>query len=345
MNPESIIHAFDEGERELEPLLEKMGWTSWLGVAELGLLMGSDIVDFLADRLSEAETATLELVNARIDGTISLDKIESALEIARNPETRDLALEGRLRMERGLVLFEQGDTEGARDDLAWAETRLKSVAKASRDHDISLLNKAAFHLAVDESLMALQVHGEISRHAGHAHETVAISRLQAARIYLGFGHMYDAARNAFNAHVHSMIAKQVELAVESGAIFVEVSSNFIDEEAERMADQVLAASPRSIEDEAHTLAVHPEDVYGVLEWCIQNTTEGYSGEERPDLRALLMLAKRLDRVDLFADLLNNPTQIEDAMLAALCSSCVDDDSAEIWTARLSEMMTLPEYSE
>lgn len=345
MNPETIVQAYDDGERNLEPLLKKMGWTSWLGVAELGLLMGSDIVEYLADRLSDAETATLELVNARINGTISLDQIESALEIARNPETRNLALEGRLRMERGLVFFEQGDSDSARDDLSWAETRLKSVAKASRDHDISLLNKAAFHLAVDESLMALQVHGEISRHAGHAHETVAISRLQAARIYLGFGHMYDAARNAFNAHAHSMIAKQVELAVESGAIFVEVSSNFIDDEADRMADQVLAATPRSIDDEAQTLAVHPDDVYGVLEWCIQNTTEGYSGEERPDLRALLMLAKRLDRVDLFADLLVNPAQIEDAMLAALCASCVGDDGAEMWNTRLSEMMTLPEYSE
>ena len=30
MNPEEIIHAFENGERELEPLLEKMGWTSWL---------------------------------------------------------------------------------------------------------------------------------------------------------------------------------------------------------------------------------------------------------------------------------------------------------------------------
>ena len=26
MNPEEIIHAFENGERELEPLLEKMGW-------------------------------------------------------------------------------------------------------------------------------------------------------------------------------------------------------------------------------------------------------------------------------------------------------------------------------
>ena len=49
MNPEEIIQAYENGERELEPLLEKMGWKSWLGVAELGLVLQSDIVTFLED--------------------------------------------------------------------------------------------------------------------------------------------------------------------------------------------------------------------------------------------------------------------------------------------------------
>ena len=26
MNPEEIIHAYENGDRDLEPLLEKMGW-------------------------------------------------------------------------------------------------------------------------------------------------------------------------------------------------------------------------------------------------------------------------------------------------------------------------------
>ena len=52
MNPEEIIHAFDNGERDLEPMLEKMGWKSWLGVAELGLVMQSPIVDFLEEELT-----------------------------------------------------------------------------------------------------------------------------------------------------------------------------------------------------------------------------------------------------------------------------------------------------
>ena len=43
MNPEEIIEAYENGERNLQPLLDKMGWKSWLGVAELGLVLDSDI--------------------------------------------------------------------------------------------------------------------------------------------------------------------------------------------------------------------------------------------------------------------------------------------------------------
>ena len=342
MNPEEIIQAYENGERELEPLLEKMGWKSWLGVAELGLVLQSDIVTFLEDKLSPAESKVLDLVKKRIAGEIDLDSIEEALVVARTPETRDLALEGRLRMERGLVHFENGQIEDARDDLTWAETRLKSVAKASRDHDISLLNKAAFHISIDEPMMALHVHGEISRKSGHANETIAISRIQAARIHLAFGHIFDAARCAFNAHAHAMIAKQIELAVESGAIFVEISSGFISDEAEKFADQIAEAKPLSAGEATPILQVHPEDVFGVLEWCIENTIDGYSGEERPDLRALVMLAKRLERTELFTDLLSSPQEVEDALLAALCASICEGDTAKIWTDRVSEIMTLKE---
>lgn len=340
MNPEEIVIAFENGERELDHLLEKMRWSSWLGVAELGLVMNSDIADFLQDKLTAAETQVLELVKQRIAGNITLDSIEGALEVARNPDTRDLAIEGRLRMERGLVHFENGDIESARDDLTWAETRLKSVSKASRDHDISLLNKAAFHLSIDEPMMALHVHGEISRKAGHANETLAISRIQAARIHLAFGQTYDAARCAFNSHAHSMIAKQTDLAVESGAIFVEIASGHISESAERFADQIMDAKPLSIGDTPPVLQVNTEDVYGVLEWCVENTRQGYSGEDRPDIRALLMLAKRLNREELFSELLDNPQEVDDAMLAALCASLSEGDKVEVWTSRVTEIMTL-----
>ena len=223
-------------------------------------------------------------------------------------------------MERGLVHFENGQTEDARDDLTWAETRLKSVAKASRDHDISLLNKAAFHLSIDEPMMALHVHGEISRTAGHANETIAISRIQAARIHLAFGHMFDAARCAFNSHAHAIIAKQKELAVESGAIFVEISSGFISEESDKFADQVMDAKPLSAGEEAPLLQVHPSGCVRVLSGVLKNTNPGFSGEEM-NLRTLVIAQQRLERTDLFSELLDSPDEVEDALLAALLRIC------------------------
>ena len=79
MNPEEIIYAFDNGERNLEPLLEKMGWKSWLGVAELGLVMQSPIVDFLEDKLTPAEGEVLGLVKQRLSGELTINSIEEAL--------------------------------------------------------------------------------------------------------------------------------------------------------------------------------------------------------------------------------------------------------------------------
>ena len=183
MNPESIIESWNkDGDLiAIENIRNDLGWTSWLPVAEIALLYSSPLVDVLRKEMTEAEIAVLDLVVMRIAGEVSLDDVENALTVVRNPEQRDLLLEGRLRMEAGLIRFEAEDYEKAREDFNWAETRLKSVAKASREHDISLINKAAFHLALDEPLMALQVYGDISRKDGHADETIAISRMNAAR--------------------------------------------------------------------------------------------------------------------------------------------------------------------
>ena len=84
--------------------------------------------------------------------------------------------------------------------------------------------------------MALHVHGDISRKAGHAHETIAISRIQAARIHMAFGQLFDAARCAFNSHAHAIISEQIQLAIEARAIFVEISSSHIDDSADKFSD-------------------------------------------------------------------------------------------------------------
>ena len=77
-----------------------------------------------------------------------------------------------------------------------------------------------------------------------------------------------------------------------------------------------------------------------MEWCVENTTQGFSGQERPDLRALITLAKRLGREELFADLLVSHEEVEDAMLAALCASISEGSQADRWKSRVTEIMTL-----
>ena len=324
----------------LEAWKDELEWPSWLSLAEAALFMDApELLDAMAPLLSKGEHAVLGLVRRRWLGDTHLDEaIEAALEVVRSPDSRDLALEGRLRMERGLARFEAGDLEGAEEDLTWAETRLKSVAKASRDHDLSLLNKAAYHMAKGEALMALQVYGDISRKAGHAHETIAISRLGASRIRHALGHLFDAGRHAWNAHNHAMLAAQTQMAIEAGSLFLDLAIGHQKEDAEPMHVQVENARPLNLEEEPPVLKVHPDDVRGVFEWCCEHLQPGWGGPERPDVRAMLTLAHRLDRMDRFASMMSQPELVEDPMLAAVAQACAStSEETEAWGQRLSEL--------
>tara|TARA_Y100000589_G_scaffold253558_1_gene242276 strand:+ start:1106 stop:2170 length:1065 start_codon:yes stop_codon:yes gene_type:complete len=311
---------------------------SWLMVAEAALFLdAAELFEQVIDSLTPAEKATIGLVRRRMLGDNKLEQaIDDAIKIATDPETRDLKLEGRLRMERGLARFENGNVEGAKDDLEWAELRLKSVAKASRDHDLSLLNRAALLMATDAPLMALHVYSEITRDGDHAHETIAISRIGASRIRASLGHMFDAARHAWNAHEHAIKAYQTNMAIEAGTLFLELSLAHIDHEAERMMKQVKNAKPRKIEDPEPILSVNPQDIDGVFDWCLQNLPEANSGEHRPDLRAMVSIAKNLNKLDSFSSLFAEPDEVEDPTLAAMIQVCSEDEEhVRIWGERLS----------
>ncbi len=284
-----------------------------------------DVYSIIKSQLSDAEIATVELVKTRLKGGDLHTSVESALQIATAPDSRDLTLEGRLRMERGLIRFESGDLEGAKDDLSWAETRLGSVAKASRLHDISLLNKAALHMSCGEGIMALETYGRISRNAGHANETIAISRMGAARIHAALGHRFDAVRNAWNAHVHSLHAQNRKLAIESGVIFIDLASIHQKEGATLMHEQAEQAAPRSIDEPEPLIEVNPSDVSGVFEWCIENLDEGVSGENRVDLRAILQLAHRINRMDDISFIFTQRENINDEILIELIDSLNEEE--------------------
>jgi hypothetical protein len=300
------------------------------------------LLEQIMNNLQPQEVAVLEVVRHRYEGSSDLlDSIENAIEICSTKEHRDVHLEGRLRMERGLVRFEQGDFDGAESDLTWAETRLKSVSKASRDHDLSLLNKAAFHMARGEQLMALQVYGDISRHGGHAHETIAISRLGASRIHYELGHDFDAARHAWNAHYHSILANQLLMAIEAGTLFIEISLHHQDSEAVPMQIQVEESTPRDLKGDLPQLRVQPDDLKKVYSWCLEHIERNISGLHRPDLQALLRISLHLDELDSMSFLLHHPENVEDAFLASLCMSIVSDaEDVAKWNARLSVLSQL-----
>ena len=320
---------------------DEHGWNDWMAIIEAALYLdAAELVELLLPVLSPAQRATFDLVRRRMLGDQRLEEaIDQALEVCRNPETRDLALEGRLRMERGLQRFEKGDATGAEEDLTWAETRLKSVAKASRDHDLSLLNKAAYHMASGEDLMALQVYGDISRKENHAHETIAISRIGASRIHARYGKMFDAARNAWNGHAHAILANQVTMAIEAGSLFLDLSIDEQDEEAVRFQQQVDESKPRDVGDATPELNVHPADVSGVFDWCMKHLNKDHSGQDRPDLRAMVMMAHRLDRMNEFEWLIEEPQRVEDSMLVAVVLGCALNDEQHLaWTERMQSLM-------
>lgn len=334
----------DEGPVELEVAEQwrsDSGWKDWMAIVEAALYLdAAELVELILPELTPGQRATFDLVRRRMLGDTRLEEaIEQALAICRAPDTRDLALEGRLRMERGLQRFERGDKTAAEEDLTWAETRLKSVSKASRDHDLSLLNKAAFHMANGEDLMALQVYGDISRKENHAHETIAISRIGATRIHARYGHMFDAARNAWNGHAHAILAQQHGMAIEAGSLFLDLTIDYQNEESVRFQQQVEDAKPRDASEDTPELSVHPDDVNGVFSWCMEHLEKSPSGDDRPDLRAMVMMANRLNEFDQMEWLVTQPDQVQDSMLIAVVLGCnIEESHHNQWTKRLQELM-------
>ena len=334
----------NEGPVELEVAEQwrsDSGWKDWMAIIEAALYLdAAELVELILPELTPGQRATFDLVRRRMLGDTRLEEaIEQALTICRAPDTRDLALEGRLRMERGLQRFERGEKTAAEEDLTWAETRLKSVSKASRDHDLSLLNKAAFHMANGEDLMALQVYGDISRKEDHAHETIAISRIGATRIHARYGHMFDAARNAWNGHAHAILAQQHGMAIEAGSLFLDLTIDYQNEESIRFQQQVEDAKPRDASEDTPELSVHPDDVNGVFSWCMEHLEKTPTGEDRPDLRAMVMMANRLNKFDQMEWLVTQPETVQDSMLIAVVLGCnIEESLHNQWTKRLQELM-------
>ena len=75
-----------------------------------------------------------------------------------------------------------------------------------------------------------------------------------------------------------------------------------------------------------------------FEWCCSNLPEKNTGDDRPDLRAMVSLAHRLDKLERFESLIQDPDGIEDPMLVAIVQSCIEDGELKsLWNVRLATL--------
>jgi len=346
-----IQRWIDQGPVTLEKLEDwrrEDGWgEDWLAHCEEAMASDAeDLLNLLSKQLSKVEMEILDLTKSRLNGdstSVLMQKIENSLNLAKDPENRELTLEGRLRMERGLIHVENGDLESARDDLTWAETRLRSVAKASRDHDLALLNKAAFHILADENLMALQAYSEIPRQGEHSPDTVAFSRYGAAQIHAHMGQFSASLRHAWTAHKLALESSLSDLAWVSGTTFLAVGAESIDDEAPSMDEQVKSAKPRDLDAQLPPAQVNTEDYRTVFTACIELWDGEVGGESRQDLMGLLSAALNLQDTDSIAELfIIDAEQFEDAFLVAALLHISTPEESKKWQKRLTDMMILAE---
>ncbi len=328
----------------LEEWREEDGWSTWLPHSEEAFARGEkDLLSLIEKELSPVQIATLSITKNRLEGTPSeklLEEVETAIELAKNSDPRDLILEGRLRMERGLAKVECGNLEEARDDLTWAETRLKSVAKASRDHDISMLNKAAFHVLVDEPLMALHVYSEIPRKGPHVPETVAFSRYGAAQICAHLGQYAAALRHSWVSYNLAAESSLEDLVWDAGTTFLAIGAESISSEALPMNEQVENAKPREVDEETPEAEVKVEEYILVFEKCLSIFDGNLSGPTRQDLMGILSGAITLERDDLIFELFSEPEILEDAFLIAALIQLSPENDREKWQKRLTDLMKI-----
>ena len=129
------------------------------------------------------------------------------------------------------------------------------------------------------------------------------------------------------------------MAIEAGSLFLDLSIGEQDEEAVRFQEQVDESKPRNAGEQAPELKVHPSDVAGVFDWCMKHLNRERSGHDRPDLRAMVMMAHRLDRLSEFDWLINEPSQVDDSMLVAVVLGCsLDDEQHLTWSERMQSLM-------
>ncbi|MCH1442439.1 MAG: glycoside hydrolase family 71 protein, partial [Candidatus Poseidoniaceae archaeon] len=104
-------------------------------------------------------------------------------------------------------------------------------------------------------------------------------------------------------------------------------------------EQVVVAKPMDSSLDPPTLSVNPDVVDGVFSWFMKSLEKTPNGEDRPDLRAMVMMANRLDKFEQMDWLVAKPEQVQDSMLVAVILGCsIDEHQHKKWTERLQQLM-------
>ena len=93
----NVLLAFRDNQRDLEILQQirdEEGWGNWLPIAELSLLELPEFAEFISKELTTCELAVVQLMKLKLSGKSYFEELEEAINIARNPESRDLIIEG-----------------------------------------------------------------------------------------------------------------------------------------------------------------------------------------------------------------------------------------------------------
>tara|TARA_B000000475_G_scaffold272113_1_gene271950 strand:- start:2308 stop:3138 length:831 start_codon:yes stop_codon:yes gene_type:complete len=245
------------------------------------------------------------------------DFSEDILNRSRTNNERDHLIEARVRMERALLGIVDVSLVGS--ELRWCVDRLNALCPGSPLHGLALLNLANWHRNVGESIMSLVVHADISKEYGHPEDIIALSRLEAARIYVTLNDLDPAMRHLWSARKFFTNTNMTSESLVCSLEWLDLALEEISEKAPDMESRLENAAPR---ESAGTTWIpsNPKDIVEIVEELIPILTQNLSGDNRNDLGLIIDSSDMLG-IDEWKNILSQrKSEIQDLkVLAALQS--------------------------
>ena len=242
---------------------------------------------------------------------------EDILNLSRTNNERDHLIEARVRMERALLGIVDVSLVGS--ELRWCVDRLNALCPGSPLHGLALLNLANWHRNVGESIMSLVVHADISKEYGHPEDIIALSRLEAARIYVTLNDLDPAMRHLWSARKFFTNTNMTSESLVCSLEWLDLALEEISEKAPDMESRLENAAPR---ESAGTTWIpsNPKDIVEIVEELIPILTQNLSGDNRNDLGLIIDSSDMLG-IDEWKNILSQrKSEIQDLkVLAALQS--------------------------